>query len=481
MAGETRRAGELPPLPSAQEVNEAKAQDSLTGVVIGDRYRVLGRIGAGGMAVVYRAEHLLLRKAVAIKLLHPDLDRDHQVGPRFEREAIAAARLDHPNCVSISDFGRTADGRMYLVMEYLDGTPLSQIGHPIDWQRAVELTRQILRGLAHAHEAGIVHRDLKPGNVMVARHGAREVAKIIDFGIAKIVEGAAGPHVQTEAGIVFGTADFIAPERLLGRDNADARSDLYAVGVILFELLTGTRPFHDDDPYVTVKRALSEPARPPSSLVPGIPVELDVAVLRALEKNPDARYQSAHDFLKALDPLAKRLSTAAFATSARPARRVKWWWLAAPAAVVGALIVAITAGGNKVPAAPPPEPAAAEPGLDDEVARLVKKAGTADTPAARQSAFDRLVALGHRDKVPWVPMLARDLAELPTCDARREVVVKIRKVSNPDALPYLEKALRRDDNACLVEDARAAIADLSAPGPAKKPPPARRPSGGGHF
>ncbi len=471
MAGETRRAGELPPLPQAKDANAA---DPLIGEVIGDRYRVLDRIGAGGMASVYRGEHLLLRKPVAIKLLHPDLGDDSQVAPRFEREAIAAARLDHPNCVSITDFGRTPDGRMYLVMEYLEGTALSHLETPIEWPRAVELTRQILRGLAHAHETGIVHRDLKPGNVMVARHGEREVAKIIDFGIAKIVEGTAGPNVQTEAGIVFGTADFIAPERLIGQDNSDARSDLYAVGVILYELLTGERPFHAEDPYVTVKRALAEAARPPSAFISAIPVALDVAVLRALEKNPNQRYASAHEFLKALDPLVKRGTTAALATSARPRRRRVWWWAAA-AAAVGSLTVALTMGGSK----PTAQPSFAEP--TDEVARLVKRAAEADTPAERQSAFDRLVALGHRDKVPWVPMLARDLQELPTCDARREVVAKIRKVSNPDALPYLERAIQRDDNTCLIEDARAAMAEMSGDGAPKKKAPPRRSSGGGHF
>ncbi|HKA86696.1 MAG TPA: serine/threonine-protein kinase [Haliangiales bacterium] len=470
--GETRRAGELPPLPQAKD---APANDPLIGEVIGDRYRVLDRIGAGGMAAVYRCEHMLLRKPVAIKVLHHDLDKDPQVAPRFEREAIAAARLDHPNCVSITDFGRMPDGRMYLVMEFLDGTTLSHIDHPIEWPRAVELTRQILRGLAHAHETGIVHRDLKPGNVMVVRHGDREVAKIIDFGIAKIVEGAAGPHVETQAGIVFGTADFIAPERLVGQGNEDPRSDLYAVGVILYELLTGVRPFHTDDPYETVKRALSETARPPSTFVAGIPVALDVAVLRSLEKNPDRRYASAYEFLKALDPLVKRVTTRSFATRARLPRRFRWWWVGA-AAAVGVLVLALAMGGGSKSA---PLIRAAEP--IDEVARLVKRAAEGDTPGERQSAFDRLVALGHSDKVPWVPMLARDLQELPTCAERREVVAKMRKVNDPDALPYLEKAIQRDDNTCLIDDARATMAQMSGDNVLKKKAPPRRSSGGGHF
>src|SRR5262249_35304053 len=142
MAGETKRAGELPPLPQARQPDTG---DPLIGTVIGERYEITGQIGAGGMAAVYRAEHSLLHKPVAIKLLHRELDQDEQVAPRFEREAIAAARLDHPNCVSITDFGRTADGRMYLVMEYLEGTSLSRLEAPLTWPRAVEICRQILR------------------------------------------------------------------------------------------------------------------------------------------------------------------------------------------------------------------------------------------------------------------------------------------------------------------------------------------------
>src|SRR5262249_47294835 len=158
---------------------------------------------------------------------------ESDMSARFEGEAIAAARLDHPNCVSITDFGTTAEGRLFLVMEFLEGTPLDEIigdTGPLGWERAVELTRQMLRGLAHGDDMGIVHRDLKPSNVMVTAHpGGREVAKIIDFGIAKIVSGApVGPRVETQTGVVFGTADFLAPERLTGKGDSDPRSDLYS-------------------------------------------------------------------------------------------------------------------------------------------------------------------------------------------------------------------------------------------------------------
>src|SRR5688572_28852069 len=169
MSPGTRRPGELPPLPKAAAPSTPPA-DAVIGTVIGDRYKILERIGSGGMAQVYKAEHQSLKKPVAVKLLLPELAVEQDMVGRFEREAVAAARLDHPNCVSIIDFGRMPGGRLYIVMEYLEGVPLSEIagyGKRIPWERAVEISRQILRGLARAHEMGIVHRDLKPSNIMI--------------------------------------------------------------------------------------------------------------------------------------------------------------------------------------------------------------------------------------------------------------------------------------------------------------------------
>ncbi|MBI4508886.1 MAG: serine/threonine protein kinase [Deltaproteobacteria bacterium] len=285
--------------------------------ILGDRYRLVEKIGVGGMATVYKAEHKLLRRTVAVKLLLPELAIDKAMAHRFEREAVAAARLDHPNCVAIIDFGRAADGRLFLVMEYLDGAPLSsECGHGkrVHWTRAVEIARQVLRGLARAHDMGVVHRDLKTSNVMLVRHeGGQEVAKIIDFGIAKMCDGEPSPaDSSTKSGIVIGTADFIAPERLAGLGESDPRSDLYSVGIMLYEMITGNRPFHADDPYDIVKRALSEAPVSPTGLAPDvrIPRELEAVILRALAKAPKDRFPSARDFLAALDPLAKRTQLA---------------------------------------------------------------------------------------------------------------------------------------------------------------------------
>ncbi len=500
--------------------------DPLVGAVVGDRYRLTAEIGRGGMATVYRGEHLLLHKPVAVKVLLPDLSADENMAARFEHEAIAAARFDHPNVVSITDFGRTPDGRLFLVMEYLEGTPLCDLIHDelhLGWERAVELTRQLLRGLAHAHDAGVVHRDLKPSNVMVMAHpGGREVAKIIDFGIAKVFGGAASsklPHVETEAGLVFGTADFLAPERLQGKGDSDPRADVYSAGVILYEALTGERPFRHEEVLETVRRALHETARPPSTIVPGIPQELDAVLARALAKRPEERYPSARAMLNALDPFVKRSATgttgaasvsvplAAASTSLPgldvesvaplalyrpPPRRNKLLWLipVGAAAIVFVVALASRGSGGLSTLSAPLSPAAPAPGApadpDADLDRTVRQAAEGKTIADRQRAFDRLVALGYGDRVPWVAMLGRDLQELGSCEARREVVARLRKTRDPAALPVLEQAAARPDNACLREDARAAIASLGGVAPAAsdgraEPPRKKRARSGGHF
>jgi hypothetical protein len=477
--------------------------DPLIGSVVGDRYQLVEEIGSGGMAVVYRGEHLLLHKPVAVKVLHAELSTDETMAARFEGEAIAAARLEHPNVVSITDFGRTPDGRMFLVMEHLEGTPLSDIiaaEGSLRWERAVEIIRQTLRGLAHAHDMGVVHRDIKPSNIMVTAHPpAREVAKIIDFGIAKIVSGTmSGPRVETQAGIIFGTADFLAPERLLGKGDSDPRSDLYAIGVILYEALTGQRPFHDEDPYAIVQRALKDDLPPPSRAVPELPAALDFVVARAMARDPDARYQTAREMLAALDPLARKPSTGGLvapppgpdplgdasasplgiytpprAAPRRDRRAAVIFGAGLAAAIV--LVVVVTAGRGSPPTAVLPAglPTEARADPEAEIAAMVKQAAEGETVALRQRAFDRLVALGYGDRVPWVPMLARDLVQLPTCEERRDVVAKLKKLNDPAAAQHVQQAAARPENACFSGEGSPAA---SEPAPKKK-----RARGGGHF
>src|SRR4051794_39249636 len=199
------------------------------------------------MGAVYRVEHLMLKKELALKFLHAELGRLEEVARRFEREAEAAARLDHPNIVAVTDFGRTVDGMLFLVMELLQGQSLTATirpdgaGRPMPVERALHIERQILRALEHAHASGIVHRDLKPDNIMlVVRDGERDVVKLLDFGIAKITapqDGAPG-EALTQAGVVFGTPEYLSPEQAMGED-ADQRADLYSAGIVLYEMLTG--------------------------------------------------------------------------------------------------------------------------------------------------------------------------------------------------------------------------------------------------
>jgi tRNA A-37 threonylcarbamoyl transferase component Bud32 len=488
---------------------EQRVSDPWIGVRIGDRYRMVERIGQGGMAAVYRAEHELLKKSVAVKLLHPELATSDEMVARFEREAVAAARLDHPNCVAVTDFGRTDQGQLFLVMEYLQGQSLSDVvghGKRIPWQRAQDIARQILRGLARAHDMGIVHRDLKAQNIMLLGAGSpRELVKIIDFGIAKIFDGATGPEIQTRVGIVYGTADFVAPERLAGKAGTDPRSDLYSVGVLVYEMVTGSRPFHMKDPYDTVRRALTEPPRPPREVAPDaeIPVELEAVILRGLAKDPAERYQTARDFLAALDPgvLPETAPDVAIpvATAPRSARPVI-------VALAGAFVVlcglaVVYAVGRPSQGSHPallgtslgaPGTATSPGALDRELARLVEAAATGATVEERQSAFDRLVALGYVDRVPWRDKLTRDLAQLPTCEERREAAAQLGKLADPKAIPALTEARLRSGNRCLEQTADESLASLGAPvgspaatsapaPPSQAPTRAKKVTRRGHF
>ena len=286
----------------------APVTDPFIGVIVGDRYRIVSRIGVGGMGAVYRAEHTMMRRDLAIKVLLPGLGGKEEFARRFEREAESASRLDHPNIITVTDFGHTADGSLYLVMEYLAGLSLTSVisEGPMAQARALKIIRQILRGLDHAHGAGIVHRDLKPDNIMlVERDGQPDVVKILDFGIAKVTEplsGSTGREVLTQAGVIFGTPEYLSPEQALG-EPVDARADIYAAGVILFEMLAGRRPFESDDKVKIISMHLAHAPPRIREVAPTVdlPTPLEQAVLQALEKSRENRFASASAFLQALE------------------------------------------------------------------------------------------------------------------------------------------------------------------------------------
>jgi predicted Ser/Thr protein kinase len=288
-----------------------KGSDSLIGSVLAERYHILKRIGEGGMGRVYLGEHVKMNRQCAIKVMSPSLVNDAESASRFAREASSAARIIHPNVAAVFDYGES-DGLVYLVMEYVDGEPLSRMlarEAPFALERAVDLARQIADGLGAAHELGIVHRDLKPDNILVTRtKSGREVAKVVDFGIAKAMQVGAG-EALTRTGLVIGTPEFMSPEQLLG-DPIDARSDLYALGCILHLMLTAAPAFDAPTREQMIKRRLSENPPHAQELDPGIPDSIDRVIMKLLARTPDERYGSAAEVRDALSGAhARRMSS----------------------------------------------------------------------------------------------------------------------------------------------------------------------------
>ncbi len=290
-------------------LSEGQAVDSLIGRVIGDAYVIQQLVGVGGMGRVYRAEQKALGRVVAIKVVHRHLLEDRDSISRFYTEARAASSLNHPNSVSIFDFGRTDDGILYLVMEYLRGKDLARVMHEegvLPLARIIEVGLGVLGALGEAHARGVVHRDLKPENVILERmRGGTDLIKVVDFGLAKIRDV---ESVEAQHGLVAGTPDYMAPEQARALD-VDGRSDLYSLGVLLFELLTGRLPFVDDTPSKVMTRHVMEAPPNPIAIAPyrGISQALCDVVLCALAKEPSERFRDADEMVRALHKVAASL------------------------------------------------------------------------------------------------------------------------------------------------------------------------------
>lgn len=278
--------------------------DSTLGAIFAEKYEIESVIGSGGMSVVYRARHKLMDKTVAIKLLDPRLVRQQVAVRRFQLEAQAASRLNHPNLIIIHDFGITPDNQPYIIMDFLSGRSLQQIldeKPQIAPDRARRIFMQAASGLAHAHKCGVVHRDVKPNNIILERdHTGEEAVKIVDFGIAKLT-GSSPQERLTRAGEVFGTCMYMSPEQCRGQD-VDHRSDIYSLGCVMFESLSGLPPFSGENEFDTMQMHLS--ADPPAlrACRPDleIPGEFETVVLKALAKDAAERYQSMDELVDAL-------------------------------------------------------------------------------------------------------------------------------------------------------------------------------------
>lgn len=290
--------------------------DSLVGTILAERYRLVALLGEGGMGKVYEAEHILMRKRVAVKILHRQLTQVPEVVKRFEREALAAAHIDHPNVAAATDFGKLPDGSVYLVLEFVEGRSLrDEIAEgPLSTRRALRVAGQIAAALGGAHQLSIVHRDLKPENVMLVQKGQdHDFVKVLDFGIAKVPIGEDDGNGErkpiTKAGMVYGTPEYMAPEQALGQV-VDGRADLYALGVILYEMLAGVRPFTGKTQVGILGQQLTQPAPGFAVRAPGtaVPPAVENLVLRLLAREADERVQSAAEALSSIESLLGEVS-----------------------------------------------------------------------------------------------------------------------------------------------------------------------------
>lgn len=482
-------------------MSETAHAESLEGVVVDGRYRILEKLGEGGMGAVYEAEQIALARRVALKVVHPRFAGDGEIRSRFTREATASGQLDgHPHVATALDFGTLEDGSLYLVMQLVKGPSLRDVvDHaPLKWERAVTLASQVADALSAAHAKGIVHRDLKPDNVaLVRREDGREIAKVLDFGIARMVEGADTPAATqttqlTRVGTVMGTPGYMAPEQAVG-DQVDARADLYALGAMIFEMVTGILPFDGPDYSSILALQFAEPPRRPIDVRPesGHPSELDDLVVELLSRSPNDRPASAADVRTRLEAMIRNSTLprdptpmgvpaqasktlqgakkdpreqlmaliAAFRAALPPRARPH----AVPllAGVVGLplllLVVGLLRGDDPPPPVAPtpaiaveraPEPSA--PALPPELEQAFSTLVASENAEARAAAARTILAARE---TPGLPAVAAPLAELEgarSCRTRTTALEALEATRDARALPAVRRLAQTPRTGCGV-------------------------------
>ena len=306
---------DLPAPPGPRPPAGASLPPRAAGSIVAGRYQIESVLGQGGMGDVYLVRHTVMRKRLALKLLRPEISHVAEFAARFEREAMAAANIDHPHVAAATDCGKAEDGTFFLALEYVEGQSLRQAlqGGPLPLTRALHIAHQVASAMVRAHELGITHRDLKPENIMLTRRdGDADFVKVLDFGLAKLSAGAtpgdtaATAQKLTQLGEIFGTPQYMAPEQTTGGE-ADGRTDLYALGMILFEMLAGRLPFDGNNISDFLRHQLATPLPPLRKRAPQIevPERIEALVRRLCEKRPEDRFQSAEQFLEALEHAAR--------------------------------------------------------------------------------------------------------------------------------------------------------------------------------
>jgi serine/threonine-protein kinase len=383
--------------------------DPLIGSMLLGRYRITVQIGQGGMGAVYEAEHTLIGKRVAVKVLLDHYARKDAVVARLEQEARLASSIGHEHIVDITDFGETSDGRRFVVMEYLDGESLGarlRREGPLTEQRAIHIAHQTASALSAAHAKGILHRDIKPENIFLLRRKEADFVKVVDFGISKSLHtgsGEASTPRLTQTGMVLGTPLYMSPEQARGEEDLDQRIDVYALGVILYEMVTGKVPFQGSNSLNIIARVINEDPRPPRELRPDLSRELEAVILHAMAKDRSARYPSCDALSADLSALLEEVSITGGGTARaritapllprRSSHRAlpPLVWLGGIVIASCALAVAAWALWGGPPAAVPvaplaPPPAAVAPAAPVQTAPMPQLPASAPMPMALETA-----------------------------------------------------------------------------------------------